>query len=97
MPGVRDQGPFPELALPDLEGRPRPLSETWRDGPALFLIGHQSCRTTRSTTRTATLPTNWQAKTASDPPREAASITGALPARSIQRMSAVMAPGSMAS
>lgn len=47
MRGVRDQGPFPELALPDLEGRPRPLSETWRDGPALFLIGHQSCRTTR--------------------------------------------------
>jgi len=44
--GVRAEGPFPDLALPDPEGRLRPLAEAWREGEALFLIGHAECRTT---------------------------------------------------
>lgn len=49
MPSARREGPFPALALPDLEGIPRPLSEAWADGEALVLIGHRSCKTTRQT------------------------------------------------
>jgi hypothetical protein len=45
--GVRALGPFPDLALADLDGRPHSLSEGWRDGEALFVIGHGDCRTTR--------------------------------------------------
>jgi hypothetical protein len=44
--GVRASGPFPDLALPDLDGRKHSLAEAWRDGEALFLIGHGDCRTT---------------------------------------------------
>jgi hypothetical protein len=44
--GVRSSGPFPDLALADLDGRPRSLAEAWRDGEALFLIGHGDCSTT---------------------------------------------------
>ncbi len=49
MPGVRSQGAFPTLALPDLEGKPHPLAEAWSKGEALFLIGHRNCKTTRDT------------------------------------------------
>jgi len=47
LAGVRSEGPFPDLALADLDGRPHPLAEAWREGEALFLIGHADCRTTR--------------------------------------------------
>jgi hypothetical protein len=47
--GVRRDGPFPRIALPDLDGVLRPLDETWADGPALLLIGHCDCKTTRET------------------------------------------------
>ncbi len=43
---VRTEGPFPRLALRDLEGRLRPLEETWSAGDALLLIGHGDCGTT---------------------------------------------------
>jgi hypothetical protein len=42
-------GSFPGLALPDLEGVERSLTEAWREGPALLLIGHRDCKTTRQT------------------------------------------------
>ena len=44
---VRSEGPFPDLALADPDGRPHSLAEAWRDGEALFLIGHGDCSTTR--------------------------------------------------
>jgi len=46
---VRSSGPFPELALADLDGLVHPLREAWRDGDALVLIGHGDCSTTRLT------------------------------------------------
>jgi hypothetical protein len=46
---VRSSGPFPELALADLDGFVHPLREAWRDGDALVLIGHGDCSTTRLT------------------------------------------------
>jgi len=49
MAGVRASGPFPALALPDLEGVPRSLAEAWADGEALVLVGLRDCRTTRDT------------------------------------------------
>jgi hypothetical protein len=49
MPGLRRQGPFPELSLPDLTGTRRPLAETWATGAALLLIGHGDCKTTLQT------------------------------------------------
>jgi hypothetical protein len=45
--GVRASGPFPDLALADLEGRTHSLAEAWRGGEALFVIGHGDCRTSR--------------------------------------------------
>jgi hypothetical protein len=38
---------FPTVALADLEGRSRPLEETWRQDRALVLVGHGDCHTTR--------------------------------------------------
>lgn len=49
MAGARSQGPFPDLALRDLEGTRHPLSEAWSHGEALVLIGHHDCKTTRET------------------------------------------------
>jgi len=49
VPRVRTAGPFPALALPDLEGTPRLLDEAWAQGEALVLIGHRDCKTTRET------------------------------------------------
>lgn len=37
------------MSLPDLAGETRPLSATWADGPALILVGHTGCDTTRFT------------------------------------------------
>jgi hypothetical protein len=44
---VPDPSLFPALALPDLEGNPRPLDAAWSEGRALILVGHGDCRTTR--------------------------------------------------
>ena len=46
MAGARSQGTFPDLAMRDLEGTARPLSEAWSHGEALVLIGHGDCKTT---------------------------------------------------
>jgi hypothetical protein len=48
-PGVRREGPFPDLALTGLDGKSHPLSEAWSKGEALFLLGHRNCKTTRET------------------------------------------------
>ncbi len=45
----RKQGFFPALALPDVAGAAEPLSQAWASGPALILIGHRNCKTTRET------------------------------------------------
>ena len=46
--GARSSGPFPDLALPRLEGGgEEPLASAWRDAVALVLIGHGDCSTTR--------------------------------------------------
>lgn len=39
----------PDLPLPDLSGASFPLSEAWAAGPALILVGHRNCKTTRQT------------------------------------------------
>lgn len=44
---ARSGGAFPDLALADSSGRLHRLREAWRDGAALFLIGHCDCSTTR--------------------------------------------------
>jgi hypothetical protein len=41
--------PFPRHALPDLLGRERALAQAWAAGPALIVIGHRDCATTRLT------------------------------------------------
>lgn len=41
--------PFPTHSLPDLEGVQRPLSKSWKEGPALIVIGHRDCATSRLT------------------------------------------------
>lgn len=38
---------FPEAALPDLAGSVAPLDTAWAEGPALVILGHRSCKTTR--------------------------------------------------
>jgi hypothetical protein len=40
---------LPPLALPDPSGRPHRLAEAWADGPAVVLVGHSGCDTTRFT------------------------------------------------
>jgi hypothetical protein len=45
--GARSSGPFPNLALPGLDGGGGPLASAWRDAVALVLIGHGDCSTTR--------------------------------------------------
>jgi hypothetical protein len=45
--GVRATGPFPDLTFADPDGRSHSLAHAWRDGEALFVIGHRDCRTTR--------------------------------------------------
>jgi hypothetical protein len=46
---TRAQGSFPSLALPDVAGAAQPLAQAWAHGPALILIGHRTCKTTRET------------------------------------------------
>lgn len=41
--------PFPAHSLPDLDGVQRPLSRSWSEGPALIVIGHRDCATSRLT------------------------------------------------
>jgi hypothetical protein len=40
-------GPFPSAVLGDLEGAQRPIAEAWAKGPALVVVGHRNCKTTR--------------------------------------------------
>jgi hypothetical protein len=49
LPSARSEGPFPNQALPGLDGAVRELAEAWSEGAALFLIGHRDCTTTRQT------------------------------------------------
>ncbi len=39
------------VALPDLDGVLRPLGRYWAEGPALVLVGHRDCTTTRLSLR----------------------------------------------
>jgi hypothetical protein len=41
--------PFPTHSLPDLDGVQRPLTMSWSEGPALIVIGHRDCATSRLT------------------------------------------------
>ena len=41
--------PFPHLSLPDLEGAEQPFVTAWTERPAIFVIGHRDCVTTRLT------------------------------------------------
>ena len=41
--------PFPHQTLLDLEGAERPLALAWSEGPALIVVGHRDCATTRLT------------------------------------------------
>ncbi|HET7295477.1 MAG TPA: hypothetical protein VFM88_23885 [Vicinamibacteria bacterium] len=43
----RATGPFPDLELPDPDGALHPLAEAWARGPALVVLGHRNCKTTR--------------------------------------------------
>lgn len=43
------QGRFPRHALLDVDGVPYALAEAWANGPALFILGHRDCKTTRET------------------------------------------------
>lgn len=45
----RTERSFPPLTLADREGRPLALAASWAQGPALILVGHRDCKTTRET------------------------------------------------
>jgi hypothetical protein len=45
----RGPASFPALALPDVAGQTVPLERAWQDGPALLILGHWDCQTTRET------------------------------------------------
>ena len=45
----RSAGPFPSVELHDPEGAQHPIAESWAQGPALVVIGHRNCKTTRET------------------------------------------------
>jgi hypothetical protein len=51
LPPLRFQPPnaFPHLSLPDLQGVERPFVTAWAARPAVFLVGHRDCPTTRLT------------------------------------------------
>jgi peroxiredoxin len=42
-------GAFPSLRLPDPQGRSVALAGFWTEGPALVVLGHRDCKTTRET------------------------------------------------
>ncbi len=46
---TRREGSFPDWTLPDVEGASASLSQAWAAGPALVLVGHRTCKTTRET------------------------------------------------
>ncbi len=43
----RSGGPFADLELLDPDGGPKRLAEAWSEGPALIVLGHRNCKTTR--------------------------------------------------
>lgn len=43
----RSSGAFPDFELRDPEGEVRRLSDAWAQGPALLILGHRNCKTTR--------------------------------------------------
>lgn len=45
----RSSGAFPDFELADPEGGLGRLSEAWKGGPALLILGHRDCKTTRET------------------------------------------------
>jgi hypothetical protein len=51
VPPLRFQPPhpFPHVSLPGLDGEERPFVTAWTARPALFLVGHRDCATTRLT------------------------------------------------
>ena len=51
MLAFRPPAALPSTALPDLDGVERPLGRFWADGPALVLVGHRDCTTTRLSLR----------------------------------------------
>jgi hypothetical protein len=40
---------FPRQELRDLDGQSWPIEQAWSQGPALLLVGHRNCKTTRQT------------------------------------------------
>jgi hypothetical protein len=46
---TRRSGAFPDAVLPDVDGTAAPLSQAWAGGPALVVLGHRTCKTTRET------------------------------------------------
>lgn len=46
---TKTSGPFPRISLPGIDAPARPIAEVWSSGPALLLIGHSDCSTTRET------------------------------------------------
>jgi hypothetical protein len=46
---TKTSGPFPRVSLPGIDAPARPIAEVWSSGPALLLIGHSDCPTTRET------------------------------------------------
>ena len=49
MPRIAPGTRFPEAALPDVDGHTAPLAGAWAKGPALVVLGHGDCKTTRQT------------------------------------------------
>jgi hypothetical protein len=47
MAPLAPPAPFPDVDLPGLDGRRRPISEAWARGRALVVLGHGECGTTR--------------------------------------------------
>ncbi len=45
----KSSGAFPDFELPDPEGALQRLSSAWNGGPALVVLGHRNCKTTRET------------------------------------------------
>src|SRR5688572_11075868 len=46
---TKTAGPFPGVSLPGIDAPARPIAEVWSRWPALLLIGHSDCPTTRET------------------------------------------------
>jgi hypothetical protein len=46
---TKTAGPFPRVSLPGIDASAPPIGEDWSSGPALLLIGHSDCPTTRET------------------------------------------------